>query len=232
MDLDDIIAELNRLADPEKVAFKEKKYNITASNCLGVMQSDLRLLAKKIPKDDKLALKLFDSGIYEARLLCSKVFNPKNLTLKLVEKWTPAFNNWEICDSFSMGIYARSPLALPIIYQWAERVNEFEKRTSFATIAGYCTANKKEENSVFLSFLPLIETASTDNRLYVKKAVNWALRSIGKRNVDLNKSAITLSKNLSESPDKAAKWIGSHALKELQLPNVRMSDYPRALYRK
>ncbi|MEL6835108.1 MAG: DNA alkylation repair protein [Bacteroidota bacterium] len=232
MTYQEIIARLHELAQPDKVAYKEKKFGVVSQNALGVYMKDIKELAKEIPKDDDLALRLFDSNIYEARLLCSKLFSPKALTDELAEKWVVTFDNWEICDSFSMGIFARSPFALPLINKWASRTAEFEKRAAFATMAAYCMADKKAGNEVFLNFLPMIEAAADDERNFVKKAVNWALRGIGKRNIDLNQEAIACAKRILRQDNKAARWIASNALKELEKEGVRISDYPRNIYRK
>ena len=226
-----IISELHQLSNPDKVVFKQQKYNIITDNALGIYQKDLKELAKRIPKDDQLANRLFDSGIYEARLLCSKLFDPKNLTEDLMEQWVSTFENWEICDSFCMGLFAKSKFAVPKSVEWATRTAEFEKRAAFAIIAAYCMADKKSGNEVFAPFFPMILRASTDDRIYVKKAVNWALRNLGKRNIDLNKSAISCANQILALNSKSAKWIATNALKELEKENVRMSDYPRAIYR-
>jgi len=231
-DVDSILLELKKLADPDKVAYKQAKFGVIANNSLGVFLKDLKELAKQIPKSDELAIALFDTGVYEGRLLCSKLFNPKNLTEELAESWIVTFENWEMCDSFSMGVFARSSLAIPKIMEWSMRKPEFEKRAAFATMAAYCMADKTADNEVFEAFLPIIERESNDNRLYVKKAVNWALRNIGKRNTDLNQYAIDCARSIRSQNTKSALWIASDALKELQKEGVRMSDYPRAIYRK
>ena len=176
-------------------------------------------------------MQLFDSGIYEARLLCSKLFYPKDLTENLMEKWVRTFENWEICDSFCMGVFAKSDLALTKILEWSEREEEFQKRAAFAIMAAYCMADKKSENELFAQFFPIIKDAANDERLYVKKAVNWALRNIGKRNIDLRKQAIEVCNVLVKIDSKAANWIANNALKELQKEGVRTSDYPRKIYR-
>lgn len=230
--VNEILAHLKSIAEPEKIHFKEKKYGIVAKNALGIYMKDLKELVTEIPKDDQLALELFDSGIYEARLLCSKLFKPKNLTAELMEKWILVFDNWEICDSFSMTVFARSSFAVQKIHEWSNREPEFERRAAFATLAAYCMADKKAENAVFAGFFPLIEKAAADERNFVKKAVNWALRNIGKRNIDLNRQAIHVAKGLLEQDSKSAQWIAKDALRELEKEGVRMSDYPRHIYRK
>jgi 3-methyladenine DNA glycosylase AlkD len=231
MTLNETISKLNELADAKKVTFKEQKFGIIANNSLGIYHKDLKELAKEIGKDNMLAIQLFDSGIYEARLLCSKIFNPKDITEPLMEKWVQTFENWEICDSFCMAIFAKSQFALAKILEWTHRKPEFEKRAGFAIMAAYCMVDKKGENEIFEQFFPIIIKQADDERLYVKKAVNWALRNIGKRNVDLKKKAIKVANQILLKESKAAKWIANDALRELQKENVRTSDYPRAIYR-
>jgi 3-methyladenine DNA glycosylase AlkD len=232
MNLNEVIEALEKLANPEKIQFKQAKFGILANNSLGIYHKDLNELAKKIAKNDALALQLYETNIYEARILCSKIFNPKNLTEDLMDKWTSEFENWEVCDSFCMKLFAKSKWAIPKILEWTQREREFEKRAGFTVMAAYCMADKKAENEVFTSFLPIIEREADDNRIYVKKAVNWALRSIGKRNRDLQQIAIQWAKKIAERDSKAAKWITSNALKELEKDGVRISDYPRKIYRK
>lgn len=229
--LQGILSKLYQLAAPEKVAYKAKKFGIIANNSLGIYQKDLNAISKQFPKDAVLAEALFDSGIYEARVLCSKLFPVQELTEAHLEKWVGTFENWEICDSFCMALFAKSKFAVPKILEWSKREAEFEKRASFATLAAYCMADKKAENDSFLQFFPLIYSAANDNRIYVKKAVNWALRNIGKRNPDLRKEAIQWSKQILSLETKASKWIAQNALKELNKEGLRSSDYPRAIYR-
>lgn len=231
MTVDTIIQELNQLANPEKIAFKQRKFGVVSNNALGIYHRDLKEIAKRVGKNNDLAKALFDTNIYEARLLCSKLFKPKDLTGDLMEKWLLTFENWEICDSFSMGVFAKSSLAIPKIIEWSTRSKEFEKRASFATMAAYCMADKKADNAVFEQFFPLIYQAADDERTYVKKAVNWALRSIGKRNIDLNQRAIEEAEKIETLDYKSAKWIAKDALRELKKAEINILDYPRAIYR-
>ena len=228
---EEVITRLYDLQDPDKVIFKEKKFGVISRNSLGIYHKDLKVIAKEIGKDNDLALELFDSGIYEARLLCSKIFNPKDLTSELMETWVVTFENWEICDSFCMGLFAKSSLAIEKIIDWTEREAEFEKRAGFAIMAAYCMADKKSDNELFEHLLPILIRESNDNRLYVKKAVTWALRSIGKRNIDLNQSSIATAHEILELDSKAAQWIAKDAIRKLEATNVNILDYPRAKYR-
>jgi len=231
MTLETVLQKLYALTNSEKVVFKEKKFGVFAVNSLGIYHKDLKILAKKIGKNNELALQLFDTEIYEARLLCSKIFKPKDVTEELMEKWVVSFENWEICDSFSMGLFSKSPFALKKILEWSSREAEYEKRAAFATLSSYCMADKFASNEMFEVFFPIIKREAVDERLYVKKAVNWALRSIGKRNKDLNTMAISIAKEIEVLENKGAKWIAKDALKELSELKVNILDYPRAIYR-
>ena len=228
----EIIAGLHELKDAEKVIFKEQKFGIISNNSLGIYHKELKMIAKEIGPNNELALQLFDSGIYEGRLLCSKMFKPEDVTEALMEKWVKTFENWEICDSFSMGLFSKSKFALAKILEWTKREREFEKRAGFAMMAAYCMADKKSENDLFEQFFPIIKRAANDERLYVKKAVNWALRNIGKRNIDLKEAAIDVANEILKFNSKSAKWIAKNALRELQKDGVRMSNYPREKYKK
>jgi len=232
MNYDEVISRLTELGNNEKIEYKERKFGIKAQNSLGIFQKDLKILAKEIGKDNELSIKLFDSGIYEARILCSKIFDVNFLTENLMEKWVKTFNNWEICDSFSMGLFAKSKFAVNKAFEWSKRKNEFEKRAAFATISSYCMADKYADNETFENFFSLIKNEANDDRLYVKKAVNWALRSIGKRNIDLNKKAIIIANEIANFESKSAKWIAKDAIRELTAKKVNILDYPRKVYRK
>ncbi|REE01044.1 DNA alkylation repair protein [Marinoscillum furvescens] len=231
MDYQTIIAELHALANPEKAAFKQKKFGIVATNAFGIYMSDLNALARKVPKDADLALQLIASDIYEARLLGAKVYPPKDLTPELMDSWITTFDNWEICDTFCMGLFAKSKHALPKISEWAHRKPLYEKRAAFATLAAYCMADKKAENETFEDFYPLIKAHARDDRDHIRKAISWALRSIGKRNKDLKISAIACAEDILMQGTRSGIWIAKDVLKELQKTGLRSSDYPRSIYR-
>ena len=231
MTFQNVIERLNEYANPEKVLFKQKKFGVVAHNSLGVYHSDLKVIAKEIGHNPELALQLIKSNIYEARLLGSKILKPKDVTEKQMQQWVKTFENWEVCDSFCMGLFSKTEFAVRKILEWAERKPEFEKRAAFATLSSYCMADKKAANSVFEQFFPIIIREANDERLYVKKAVNWALRSIGKRNIDLNKKAVIVSQTLSEMESKSAQWIAKDALQEFKKPSLNILDYPRSIYR-
>lgn len=225
------LQQLQALANPEKVLYKAQKFGIHAEQTLGIYQADLKALAQKLPASKELALGLYDTGIYEARILCAKLFPIKELEEAQMERWIQDFENWEICDTFCMGLFAKSPWAVAKIQAWATRTREYEKRASFATLAAYCMAAKKANNAAFDPFFALIEAAADDERLYVKKAVNWALRSMGKRNVDLHQLAKACANRLLQRPAKSAQWIAKDALRQWNKPQYKYLDYPRAIYR-
>jgi 3-methyladenine DNA glycosylase AlkD len=228
--IEEVLMELHRLADPEVVTFKAKKYNVTADHSLGVYQKDLNAIAKVIGKNNDLALALYDTGIYEARILCSKLYQSKDLTEAQMECWVADFENWEICDAFCMKFFCGSPWVDEKLLAWTERAETFVKRAGFVMMATYSSTYKKAGNEAFEAFLPIIEREAHDERIYVKKAVNWALREIGKRNIDLYQSANTFAERLEKRKEKSAKWIAKDALREFRKPNLAIRGYPRGQY--
>jgi 3-methyladenine DNA glycosylase AlkD len=229
MELDEVLRELSELGDPDVKKVKAR-FAITADNSYGIFLKDLDALAKKIGKNDDLALRLFDTGIYEARLLTSRLFHPKNLTEALMEKWVATFENWEICDSFCMGFMGKSRFALPKALEWAERDPEYQKRAGFALMAAYSFTDKEASNDVIRQFFPVMIKHADDERKYVMKAINWALRQVGKRNQDLHKEAIAVANEILAIGSKPAKWIAKDALRQLQRPKVFFKNYPKAVY--
>jgi len=231
MQLNEILHELKTLSNSEIKDFKAKKFGIESNNSWGVYQKDLSALAKKIGKNTKLGIQLFDTGIYDAQLLCAKICKPKEITEELMENWIKHFNTWEICDSFCMQLFKYHPLAIKKALAWSKHENEFEKRAGFVLMATYGFADKNAPNKVFEQFFPILVSNVNDNRLYVKKAVNWALRQIGKRNVDLHQKAIETANKILKQNSRSAQWIAKDALRELQGDNVNILDYPRSIYR-
>ena len=231
MELNEVLSELENLADPEVKKIKEG-FAITAENSHGIFLKDLKALARKIGKNDDLALRLFDTGIYEARILCSMVFNPKNLTEPLMEKWVKTFENWEICDTFCMGFMGKSEFVLPKAFEWAEYHPEYQKRAGFVLMVSYAFTDKHAPNDVIRQFFPIMIHHASDERKYVMKGINWALRQVGKRNQDLHKEAIAVAKEISAIGNRPARWIASDALRQLQSPKVHFKNYPRKIYGK
>lgn len=231
MDLEKVLEKLNGLANPDTVAFKARKYGIVTENSLGIYQRELKLLAKEIGKNTELGIALFATGIYEARILCSKICKPNEVSEVLLDKWVTCFTTWEICDSFCMELIKYHKLAVPKAFEWSTSNETFVKRGGLVLMAVYGMADKKADNALFESFLPVLIRECQDERIYVKKAVNWALRQIGKRNVDLQQKAIQTAQEILKIDNKAAQWIAKDALRELLGEKVNIVDYPRHLYR-
>ena len=231
MTLQQVLKRLQALSDPEKISIKKQKFGINARNSLGIYHKDLKDIAKKIGCDNRLALELFETGIYEARILCSKIYDPACISEEQMNQWVMTFENWEICDSFCMGFFAKSRYGIAKAFEWSVNESEFIKRAGFVIMAAYGFADKASGNEVFECFFPAIEREACDERAYVKKAVNWALRNIGKRNVDLNAMAITVANRILAIESNSAKWIARNAIGELGKADVNLLDYPRNIYR-
>ena len=224
-----ILKELKTLGKADVRATKEK-FGIFPQRSLGIFLKDLKMLAKELPKSNLLACELFDTGQYEARLLVPMIFNPKDLTPCLMDRWAVNFSTWEECDTYCMGFFGKSSFAYEKAFEWAQKKTLYFKRAGFVCMVSHAFTNKIAPNEEFISFLPEIVRYSTDERLYVKKGINWALRQIGKRNIDLLKVARHTAKELSQSEDSNARWIGRDALKQLKGPSIHMKNYPKHSY--
>jgi 3-methyladenine DNA glycosylase AlkD len=231
MNVKEVLDLLQQLSDSDKVKKKAERFNISAEQMLGVYMTDLNTLARELGKEANLAIELYRSGIYEGRLLCAKVFPPEALTVDLMEQWVAEFENWEICDTFSMQLFARSALGALKAIEWTRREEEFVKRAGFAIMAAFCLADKNADNRIFRSFLEPIQSEADDNRIYVRKAISWALRNIGKRNQDLHSEAIAVARKIGMQKSAAGRWIAADVLRELESAGVKMLDYPRITYR-
>jgi len=197
------------------------KYGITVEQRLGVSVPDMRKMAKAIGRDHKLALDLWRTRIAEARILAAMVGDPAKLTEEQMEDWVKGINSWDVCDQVCMNLFERNQLAWKKIVDWSEREEEFVKRTAFSLIACLAWHDKKASDEKFIELLPLIIRGATDERNFVKKAVNWALRNIGKRNLNLNKAAINTAKEIQLLDSKAARWIASDAIRELESESIQ-----------
>jgi 3-methyladenine DNA glycosylase AlkD len=198
------------------------RFGINPDGALGVRIPDLRRLAKEIGTDHRLALSLWKSGLHEARILASMIDDPAAVTEPQMESWVRDFDSWDVCDQCCGNLFDRTPFAYPKAVEWTSRNEEFVKRAGFALMAWAAVHDKAEDDRVFLEFLPIIEREADDNRNFVKKAVNWALRQIGKRNRRLHRAALAAARRLSKRNDsRAARWIGADALRELSSESVR-----------
>jgi 3-methyladenine DNA glycosylase AlkD len=220
MQYKEIIEKLKTLSKPENVEGMAR-YGINPKNNLGVSIYQLRPLAKEIGTNHGLALKLWDSKIHDARLLACFIDDPKKVTTEQMDLWANDFDSWDICDQACTSLFDLSPLAYKKVYQWADNEKEFVKRAAFSLIAGLAVHDKKATDDQFISFLNIIKKQSTDDRNYVKKAVNWALRNIGKRNPTLNKKALQTAKEIKQIDSKTARWIASDAIRELESKKIQ-----------
>jgi len=188
---------------------------------LGVSIPNLRKLAKETGKDHNLALELWKTGISEARIVAAIIDDPKQLTEAQMEDWVKGINSWDVCDQVCMNLFEKRPLAWKKIVGWSGRNEEFVKRTAFSLLACLAWHDKKSEDEKFIELFPVIVQGATDERNFVKKAVNWALRNIGKRNLNLNKAAINTAKEIQRLNSKAARWVASDTLRELESEAVQ-----------
>jgi len=192
------------------------RYGMVAEGRLGVSVPEMRRIAKDVGKDHDLAVGLWETGIPEARIVAAMVGEPERLTEMQMELWVKDINSWDVCDQVCMNLFEKTPLVWKKIRDWSEREEEFVKRTAFTLIACLAWHDKKAEDKRFIEMFPVIKRGATDERNYVKKAVNWALRNIGKRNPNLNKAAIETAREIQRIDSKAARWIASNAIKELE----------------
>ena len=212
-----VLAELRGLGSEENRAGMAR-FGINTEQAFGVSMAAMRPLERKYQRNHDLAAALWDSGYHEARILAALIDDPKAVTRGQMDAWAADFNSWDLCDQACMKLFARTPFVAEKVAKWAKDRREFVRRAAFATIAGYTVHAKTAPDSEFLPFLAIIETSATDERNFVRKAVNWALRQIGKRSTGLHRPALALAKRLAASDDETARWIGKDAVKELTDP--------------
>jgi len=214
MQLNQILKKLKSLSNPEAVAGMAR-FGINPEKTYGISIPVLRKMAKEIGKNHNLALKLWASGIHEAKILAAMIDEPEKVTKKQMDEWIKNFDSWDVCDQCCMNLFSKTPYSWEKAKQWTNRKKEFEKRAGFVLIACLAWYEKEAPDKKFEKFFPLIKKHATDNRNFVKKAVNWSLRQIGKKNMNLNKIAIKTAKEINKINSKSAKWIASDALHEL-----------------
>ena len=197
------------------------RYAIPSDNALGVAMRDIKALGQKLGHNQELATALWKTGVYEARMLASFVGDPAKITPAQMDRWCKDFDNWAFCDAMSFNLFDRTPHAWAKVVEWSSKRKEFEKRTAFALLWSLTMHDKGASDGRFIRGLALIERESADERNFVKKAVNMALRAIGKRNRALNIAAAAVARRLSDSEDSTAKWVGKDALRELTSHGVR-----------
>lgn len=220
MKLENIIKELKSLSNPEDVEGMAR-FGIKTSKAYGVRMPELTRIARETGKDHELAQDLWRHGYTETRILAAMIDDPKKVTEEQMDRWALEFNSWDVCDQCCMKLFRKTPYAYQKIWQWSNQDEEFVKRAAFTLIATLAVHDKKAPDEKFTEFFPLIIKASDDNRNFVKKAVNWALRQIGKKNQNLNRKAIEIAREIEGLNSKSAKWIAKDALRELEGEKVQ-----------
>ncbi|HJP23281.1 MAG: DNA alkylation repair protein [Alphaproteobacteria bacterium] len=214
MQLEDVLARMKVLSDPASLAGMAR-FGIRAENAFGLRIPQIRALAKEIGSDHALATALWHSAIHDARLLAPMIEEAKAVTPAQMDAWAGDFNSWDVCDQCCANLFWRLDAAWEKAVAWTDSEPEYLKRAGFALMASLAWKHKQAPNESFLELLPVIEAKSDDNRNFVKKAVNWALRQIGKRNRALNEAAVACAERIAERGTPAARWIARDALREL-----------------
>ncbi len=212
-----ILAELRSLGSEENRA-GQARFGINTERAYGVSIANLRPIARRLKRDHALAAALWATGVHEARILAAYVEEPAKVTPAQMDAWVAEFDSWDLCDQVTGNLFVRTPHVKTKIAKWAKDKREFVRRAAFALLAAYTVHGKAVPDADFLPYLDLIERYSTDQRNFVKKAVNWALRQIGKHSLALHAPALALAEELAASDDKTARWIGKDAVKELTDP--------------
>jgi 3-methyladenine DNA glycosylase AlkD len=215
------MARLRALGTAENVAGMARFGIRPQTEVLGISVYVVRDIAKEIKRDHALALKLWDSGVHEARLLAGMIADPKQMTPQEMDRWAQTFDSWDIVDQTCSNLFDQTPYAHQKVAEWAARDEEFVRRAGYVMMAALAVHDKKAPDAAFEAFFPFIKAGATDERNFVKKAVNWALRGIGKRNKALNEAAIGVAREIQGMPSKAAHWIASDALRELTSEKVQ-----------
>jgi len=220
MDYSQIMGKLKSLKN-QKNRDGMARFGIKTDKAYGISLPVLRGFAREIPRNHDLAGKLWKSEIHEARMLASFIGEPERVTEGQMEEWVRGFDSWDICDQVCSNLFDRTPFAYKKAFEWSERNEEFVKRAGFVMMACLAVHDKKVTDSRLEQFFPVIKKHSTDERNFVKKAVNWALRQIGKRNLALNKKAIAVAKDIKNTDSKSARWVANDAIRELESEAVQ-----------
>jgi 3-methyladenine DNA glycosylase AlkD len=196
------------------------RYGLPSDNALGVPVGTIQQLAKQLGRNNELSDALWKTGVYEARLLACFVGEPARVTPAQMDRWCREFDNWGVCDTACFHLFDRTPHAWRKVVQWGRRRDEFERRAGFVLLACLAAHDKEADDQAFSRLLPFIERGAADDRNFVKKGVNWALRHVGRRSAALNAAAVTVARRLASSPEPAPRWVGKDALRELTSPKV------------
>ena len=219
MRYEEVIDLLKSQSNPQNVEGM-RRFGINTKSALGLSKPQLDAMAKKIGKNHELAKQLWASGIHEARHAAALIDDPKLVSEEQMESWVSDFDSWDICDG-TCSLFDKTPFAYRKALEWSEREEEFVKRAGFVLMAELAVHDKVAEDGKFLQFLPVIKREATDERNFVKKAVNWALRQIGKRNLPLNSHAVRMAEEIALIDSRSARWIASDALRELRSEAVQ-----------
>lgn len=204
----------------QKAIADQARYGITAPRAFGVSVGDLKKYARQVGVDHALTLELWASGWYEARLLAAFCADPTKVTPRLMDSWANDFDNWGVVDTVCFSLFDRAPQAWKMVPRWAAAGAEFKKRAAFALIWSLTVHDKAAPDKLFIDALQLIQDHAGDDRHFVKKAINMALRAVGKRNIALNRAAIATAEQLANLDEPGPQWIGKDALRELRSPSV------------
>ena len=215
-----VLLELKELADP-KVRAKMAYFGVHAPKAHGISAPLLHQFAKQIGKDHRLAQQLWTTGIHEARVLATLIGEPEKVTAAEMDRWARDFDSWDVVDAACRYLYSDAKPAWEKIYSWSSRPEEFVKRAAFSLAAYLSYRDKEAQDAKFVKFLGVVEREAYDERNFVRKAVNWALRQIGKRNLNLNQSAIRAGERIRRQGSRAARWIAADALRELKSTAVQ-----------
>jgi 3-methyladenine DNA glycosylase AlkD len=213
------LKRLKGMADPRNVAGMAR-YGISTEGTLGIPMPALRAMAKRIGKDHELALELWESGLHEGRILAALVAEPARTDRALMERWVRQFDSWDICDQVCANLFSWADAAYEVVPGWTADEAEFVRRAGFVMMAALAVHDKKAMDEAFLAFFPLIEERAGDDRNFVRKAINWAVRQMGKRNLELRRECILLSERLKAQGSPSARWIATDALRELNSPEI------------
>ena len=215
MTVEQVIALLQQHANPQAVQGMAR-VGISSDQTLGVSIPTLRSIAKNIGRNHLLAQELWRSGIHEARILASMIADPRLVSPEHMEAWVNDFDSWDVCDQVCGNLFDKTPYAYHKAVEWSHRGQAFVRRAGFVLMAELAVHDKRAPDEAFLPFFPLIKQYAIDERNFVKKAVNWALRQIGKRNSHLRAVAVDWAQEIKQVDSRAARWIANDALKELQ----------------
>jgi 3-methyladenine DNA glycosylase AlkD len=216
----DVVRTLERMGDRSRLEGMAR-FGIDSGRAVGVTVTELRPFARDLGRDHELAAALWASGVHEARLLASLVDEPDMVSEAQMEAWVADLDSWDVCDGVCGNLFDRTPFALDKAVEWSSRQPEFEKRAAFALMASAAVHRKDLPDAAFASLLPVIRAEATDERNYVKKAVSWALRQIGKRSSGLNPPAIRTAEQIERIDSRAARWVARDALRELRSDAVQ-----------